>query len=251
MTRTEAIYQYLLRYADTSLLLGQRLAEWCSKGPILEEDLALTNIALDHFGQAETLYSLALPYATAPLTTDDLAFRRSEREYYNFLLAEVENGDYAQTLLKIYFLSVFLELVYTKLCSSSLTECKTFAEKSIKEIKYHKRHSSAWLFRLAHGTEESATRVQRAIETLWPFTEDLFATNACEDILLPELNYSPSDIKAEWQQEMGENIALWGATLGENVYMHTGGINQQHTEALGHLLCEMQFLQRAYPDATW
>lgn len=251
MTTDQARYQYLLRFADTSLVMAQRLAEWCSRGPILEEDLALTNISLDYFGQAEAFYNTAIPFGGKQETADDLAFRRSEREYFNFLIAEADNGDYARTMMKIYLLSAYLEKIYTALSTSSQPELNMLGVKSLKEIMYHKRHSSAWLFRLAHGTAESASRVQQALQDVWSYTDDLFSTDVCDELLSGELNYEITAMKHVWFAEVEEFMKQCGFVLPQTTYQIQGGIKQMHTEALGHVLCEMQYLQRAYPNAKW
>lgn len=252
MQQQDALYQYLLRWADTSLIMGQRLAEWCSRGPILEEDLALTNIALDYFGQAEGFYQHALLVKPSHLTADDLAFRRSERDYFNYLLPELQNGDFAQTLWKIYFLSVFLEKVYTQLSQSSEEKLSSLAIKSLKEITYHKRHSCSWLYRLANGTLESASRVQEGLHELWRYTEDLFLTNEVDDTLASVTQLDMPSIRLAWHQEVIAFISQKCTfELPQQTFMIHGGINCSHTEELGHLLTEMQYLQRAYPDAQW
>lgn len=251
MTKEQGQYQYLLRFADTSLIMAQRLAEWCSRGPILEEDLALTNISLDYFGQAEAFYNTAIQLAGKTTTADDIAFKRSEREYYNVLIAEIENGDYAKTMMKIYLLSAYLEKIYQALSQSSQVEFAILAVKSLKEILYHKRHSGAWVFRLAHGTAESASRIQQALQDVWPYTEDMFVTDECDVLLASERNYSIADIKQAWYQDVQDTMKQCGFVLPETGYQIKGGIRNMHTEALGHVLCEMQYLQRAIPNATW
>lgn len=251
MTQQEALKEFLLRLGDTSLMMGQRLAEWCSRGPILEEDLALTNISLDYFGQAEACYNQAIKIGELTESADDLAFRRSERAYYNYLLAETENGDFAHTQMKIFLLSSFLERVYATLSESPNEWLYSVARKAVKEVAYHHRHSKMWLYRLANGTLESYSRLQEALNTMWSFTDDLFVTNECDVAMKPITGIEMETLKREWQQDLTLYLQTCRLRLPEQVYMITGGIQKMHTESLGHLLCEMQYLQRSYPEATW
>lgn len=251
MSKQEMLSKYLIRLGDTSLMMGQRLAEWCSRGPILEEDLALTNISLDYFGQAEAFYNQAIKAGELEKSADDLAFRRNEREYTNYILAEVENGDFAQTQMKIYLISSFLEKLYATLINSSEELLTSVARKAVKEVTYHHRHSKMWLFRMAHGTLESSSRIQNGLNSLWRYTEDLFQTNEYDNFWMEEIQTNIATLKEEWLKEIKGFFQECKLSLPEDTYMITGGIQKMHTEALGHLLCEMQYLQRAYPEATW
>lgn len=252
MTTNDALFNYCLRLADNNLVLAQRLAEWCSKGPFLEEDLALTNMSLDLIGQAESLYEYAATLKKDSLTADKLAFLRSEREYYNCLLVEQPNGDFAFTMVKQFLFSAFLKNLYQQLSNSNNDILKGFAAKSIKEINYHFRHSSDWIIRFGNGTEESKQRVQNAFDELWRFKDDMFAINTT-DIRLNDagIAFSNEKIYNEWEFEIREilNEAALLFPTTENVI--EGGYNGIHTEHLGHLLCEMQYLQRAHPGAYW
>lgn len=251
MNSQEARYAYLVRFADTSLIMGQRLAEWCSRGPLLEEDLALTNISLDYFGQAESFYHTALQIMATHRDPDELAFHRDERQYANYLMAEIANGNFAQTQMKIYLLSSFLEMIYTALSGSSDEQLKMLAVKALKEIRYHVRHSKTWLFRLSHGTIESASKVQEALNNLWMYTDDFFLQNEEDHTLATLLNYRIETVQANWKQTVSAFFAECSCTLPADAFMITGGIDRTHTEALGHILCEMQYLQRCYPGAQW
>lgn len=251
MNFQEALYEYLVRFGDTSVIMGQRLAEWCSRGPLLEEDLALTNVSLDYFGQAETFYNTALEVKPGLRNADALAFHRDERAYANYLLAEIPNGNFACTQMKIFLLATFLEKIYTALSGSELDALRIPAMKSVKEIKYHVRHSRTWLFRLSHGTIESASKVAEALQELWRYTDDLFQQNDTDKALAPMLNYALAEVKQQWLSEVESFFDSCQCTVPQNTYMITGGIDKMHTEALGHILCEMQYLQRSYPDAQW
>ena len=174
MTTQEALYNYIVRLGDDSLILGQRISEWCGHGPILEEDIALTNIALDLIGQTTNLFELAVQIEGKGKDIDQLAFLRLEKEYTNLLLVEQPNVDFGYTIVRQFFFDVFRKLTFEALCQSSDEKLAAIAEKSLKEIKYHLKHSSEWVIRLGDGTEESHTRVQEAINTLWKFTNELF-----------------------------------------------------------------------------
>ena len=182
----KALINYLLRLADSSLIIGHRLSEWCGHGPVLEEDIALTNIALDFVGRANSLYEYAGKVEGKGRTADDLAYLRNEREFYNNLLCEQPNGDYAQTIVRQYFTDVFEFYLYTELCNSKDETLAGIAAKSLKEIQYHLRHSSSWMQRLGGGTEESNSRLQNAVNELYRFTGSLFEIDENDSILIAE-----------------------------------------------------------------
>jgi len=252
MNKTEALHQYLLRLADTSLILGQRMAEWCSKGPILEEDLAMTNISLDLFGQANFLLQYAAETSNKGESVDSLAFGRSEREYYNYLMVEYPNGDFAQTFMRQFLYSSFALLQYEALCASPDNQLAAIAAKSLKEIKYHVRHSAQWVIRLGDGTEESHQRTQAALDRLWSFTGNFFERNAVDRILEQEGVISDiTELENDWRKMVTGVLLNATLTIPEDGYMQTGSLEARHTEHLGHILCEMQYLQRTYPDAVW
>ncbi len=251
MKTKEALYNYCLRLADSNMIHGQRLAEWCSRGPFLEEDIALSNMALDMIGQAEMIYEYASS-SVDDLSADDLAFRRSEREYYNCLLVEQQNGDFAQTMMKVFLYSAFAKQLYESLMNSNDETLSGFAAKAIKEVKYHLRHSSEWLIRFGNGTDESKKRVQNALNNLWRFTDDMFLNNATdEEMIASGISFPTDTLLAKWLLNVNEIFAAAGINIPETNNTITGGYNGIHTEHLGIMLCEMQFLQRAYPDAKW
>jgi ring-1,2-phenylacetyl-CoA epoxidase subunit PaaC len=255
-----------LHLADNSLILGQRNSEWCGHGPVLEQDIAITNISLDLFGQARNFYQYAavlyntfakeekeavgayLPNAwrdfDRELEEDDLAFLRDERQYLNLLITELPNGDWAQTILRQFFFSAYQQLLYTELIKSNDQQLSAIAEKSLKEVAYHVRWSSEWVIRLGDGTEESHNRMLKALDELWMFTGELFITGEYElvDIAL---------LKNEWLKKVELNFAEATLQIPEQKWMQRGGKQGQHTEHLGFLLTEMQYLQRTYPNAKW
>ena len=245
------LFKYILRIADRSLILGQRMSEWCSKGPTLEEDIAMTYIALDLFGQANGFYEYAAQI-DGKKSKDDLAFNRNEREFFNHQLTEQENGNFGTTTVRNFLHDTFNFLFYTELISSKDETLAALAAKSIKEVKYHLRHSTNWLIRLGDGTEESNLKVQKALDFLWQYTGELFEMDEIDyEILDLEIGVDNKKIKEKWDEMI--NNYLKEAKLKRPVdgYMATGSKKGIHTEHLGFLLAEMQFLPRAYPHAKW
>ena len=252
MNTKEALYNFCLRLADNNIVLGQRLAEWCSRGPILEEDLAMTNISLDLFGEAESMYEYATTLVNNNSTADHLAFLRSEREYFNNLLVEQPNGDFAQTMMKQLLFSAFAKHLYEALCNSNDETLKGLAAKALKETKYHLRHSSEWIIRFGNGTEESMRRTQFALNELWRFTDDMFVMNEVdEELISMGIGVDLNDVKCKWNLTINEIFAACNLQIPDYNNKIIGGCNTIHTEHLGHLLCEMQYLQRAHPGANW
>lgn len=247
-----ALFNYCLWLGDSSLILGHRLSEWTGHGPILEEDIAMTNIGLDLVGQASSLLTLAGEIENKGRSDDDLAYKRDLKEFKNALLVEQVNGDFGRTMMRQYLFDVFHFHLMEGLSDSKDERLGAIASKSLKEIKYHKRHSGEWIKRLGDGTEESHERTQNALNELWMFTDDLFVAYA-EDKELEDKGIVPdlNQIKGKW--EKGVKGLLKEATLAipEEVFMMKGSRNGIHSEHLGYLLAEMQFLPRAYPDAKW
>jgi len=239
---------YTLHLADTTLILGQRLSEWCGHGPALEEDIALTNTALDYLGQATNLYKYAAELEGQGRDEDQLAFLRDAWNYKNHLICELPNGDYAYTIARQFFFSAWYGYTLQQLMNCSDEYIKAFAEKSIKEVRYHLQHSADWMKRLGDGTEESHSRLQKAVNEIWTFTGELLTPASYET----ELNWiNHEEVKSNW-------LALVSATLKESniempadQWMQRGGKDGKHTEHLGFILAEMQFLPRAYPNAKW
>ena len=245
------LFTYTLRIADSSLILGQRMSEWCSNGPTLEEDIAMSNISLDMFGQANGFYQYAAQL-DGTKSADELAFRRNEREFFNHQLVEQENGNFGTTMVRNFLHDVFNFLFYTELSKSKDETLSALASKSLKEVKYHLRHSSNWLIRLGDGTGESNTKVQDALEELWMYTGELFEMDNLDTELLNNgIAVDNSALKLEWDIMVNKTLIKAKLTRPEDAYMATGGKKGLHTEYLGFILSEMQFLQRAYPDAKW
>lgn len=239
---------FLLHLADSTLILAQRNGEWCGHGPVLEQDIAITNITLDLVGQARNFYqhaaSLINSKTDAQESEDTLAYLRGERDFKNPLLCELPKGDWAFTILRQFFFSCFQQLQYEQLMKHSDDQVKAIAEKSLKEIHYHVKWSSEWVIRLGDGTDESKTRMQNAINEIWPFTGELFMIADYDDI-------DVASLKAPWNEKIVPILAEAGLSVPENVFMHSGGKQGTHTEHMGFLLAEMQYLQRAYPNASW
>lgn len=252
MTEQQALYKYCLRMGDDALIHSYRLSEWCSNAPILEEDLALTNFALDMIGRAQALLGYAATTEGKGRTDDDLAYRRGERQYLNHLLMEMPNGDFAHTMARLLFASVFDYYFYTELCRSADTTLAAIAAKTVKEAKYHMAHAIDWVLRLGDGTPESHRRMQAAVDALWMYTGELFEIDQA-GAMLADRNIAPDMtlIASKWKAEIAGVFTEAKLTHPGECYMQTGSSNGVHTEHLGHILSEMQYLQRAYPEATW
>ncbi len=244
--------EYTLRIADDSLILGHRLSEWCGHGPILEEDIALTNIALDLVGQATNLLEYASTLDEKKRSADDLAFLRFDRDYRNLLLVEQKNEDFGVTITRQFFFDVFRKTFFEKLENSADKQLAAIAEKSLKETKYHLKHSSEWMIRLGDGTDESHTRVQAAVDDLWRFTDELFFMNEVDEALLKEnIAVDLNEVKSQWITYVNEIFAEANLQVPASDWQQKGGRTGMHSEHLGFLLAEMQFMQRAYPGMEW
>jgi ring-1,2-phenylacetyl-CoA epoxidase subunit PaaC len=245
------LFQYTLRIADSSLILGQRMSEWCSKSPTLEEDIAMSNISLDLFGQANGFYEYAAKLDGSK-SADQLAFKRNEREFFNHQLSEQENGNFGTTTIRNFLHDAFYFLFYTNLANSKDETLAALAAKSLKEVKYHLRHSSNWLIRLGDGTEESNLKSQQALDILWQFTGELFEMDEVDNEML-HLGIGVDNIKLriKWDEMINNTLKKAKLNRPKDGYMATGSRKGIHTEYLGFLLAEMQFLPRAYPDAKW
>jgi len=247
-----SLYNYVLALGDDALILGQRLSQWAYKGPFLEEDIALSNISLDMFGRANLLLEYAATLKGNGTTSDELAFKRNEREFSNHIICEQPNGNFADTMVRQFFLDTFYKLFFEKLAESKDEQLSAIAQKSIKETTYHLRHSSKWIIRLGDGTAESHEKMQSAIDNLWMFTNELFEMNQVDnDMLSQKIGVDCLTIKAEWDRIIDEVLSEATLKRPENTHMTSGGREGIHTEHLGHLLSDMQYLQRAYPGAKW
>jgi ring-1,2-phenylacetyl-CoA epoxidase subunit PaaC len=252
MENNQALFEYCLRLGDNNLILGHRLSEWCGHGPVLEQDIAMTNIALDLVGQATLLLEYAAEIENNDRTADDLAFLRDTIQFRNSLLVEQPNDDFAHTLVRQYFYDVHHYLLFNELKTSKNERIAGIAEKSLKEIAYHLRHNNEWMIRLGDGTEESHRRMQEAVNDLWTYTGDLFAMNEIDEALIKaEIAVDQNKIKPKWEKMVKETLQKASLSIPDNQYMHTGSLEGKHSEHLGFLLAEMQFLPRAYPGANW
>lgn len=246
------LVEYLLRLGDDSLIIGHRLSEWCAHGPILEEDIAMTNMALDFIGQATSILEYAGKVEGKGRDADDLAFLRYEREYRNVLLVEQPNEDFAVTMMRQFLFDAFRKPFYEALQSSIDEQLAAIAEKSLKETKYHLKHSSEWVIRLGDGTEESHQRAQYALDTLWRYTDELFFENEVDAALQAE-GIAPSlvPVRAEWEKTVAAVLEEATLTIPQNGWKQQGGRTGLHSENLGYILAELQYMQRAYPGMKW
>ena len=252
MTEQEALVEYCLRLGDNALILGHRMSEWCGHGPVLEEDIAMSNMALDLIGQACGFLGYAAKLKGSG-TEDDLAYKRDARQFRNYMLVEQPNGDFSFTMMRSFLYSAFAWLHYKNLIHTKDETVSGLAEKSLKEITYHLRHCSDWILRLGDGTDESHHRTQQALEELWSYTDELFEMDETDRILIRQnLAIDLKPLQIEWDNII--NKVLEQSTLkrpDRSRFMSKGGIKGIHTEHLGFLLAEMQFLPRAYPGTSW
>ena len=248
----DSIIDYCLRLGDTSLILSQRIAEYCSKAPHLEEDLAITNVGLDLLGNAENLLNYAADLI-GNTTSDELAFKRKEKDFRSIHLVETPNTDFAFILVRQFFIDVYNNLLFEKLCESKDETIAGISKKSIKEVKYHLIRSKDWMIRLGKGTTESNQRLQNAVDELWMYTEELFFDNET-DLLMAKENIGPlnKDLKEIWMDTTIKTLEESNIIIPENIhYTLQYGKNGYHTEYLGYLLAEMQHLPLLYPEAKW
>ncbi len=249
------LVNFTLFLADSSLIMGHRLSEWTGHGPMLEQDIAITNLALDLIGQARNFYQYAAELITnqkdKKITEDDLAYLRDAHEFKNLLITELPNGDWAKTIGKVFFFSTWQFYFYQKLIYSSDKQLAAIAEKSLKEVTYHVKWSSDWVIRLGDGTEESKKRMEKAIEDLWPYTGEMFVPADFEIDLENSVSINVSVIKSDWMEKVKSVFQEATLSLPTETWMQSGGKNGVHTEHLGFILAEMQFMQRAYPGLEW
>jgi len=242
--------QYLLRLGDTCLILGQRLGEWCGHAPVLEEDIALTNMALDLVGQARALLTHA--GRAQGFDEDQLAFLRDERDYLNPTLVELPRGDFAFTVLRNLMVATLLKGLWQKLAASSDAELAAIAGKALKEARYHQQHAADWVVRLGDGTDESRRRCVAALAELWRYTPELFEADAVDDAAAASgLGPRWAELQADWAAEVGEVLAEAGLAVPAASPFRSTGKRGVHTEHMGRILAEMQYLQRAYPGGAW
>ncbi len=246
------LLKYTLQLADNAMILGQRLSEWCGHGPVLEQDIALSNIALDFIGQARNLYQYAAQVEGKGRTEDDFPFHRNEREFYNVLLVELPNGDFAKTIVRQFLYDVRDFYFYQALKESKDEQLAAIAEKSLKEIAYHLKWSSDWLIRLGDGTEVSHRKAQLALDDLWSYTGELFEMNEVDQAMVAEgVGVDVSTLKPLIDEKIKAVIDEATLRLPESNWMQSGGKKGIHSEYMGHLLAEMQYMQRVYPGMEW
>ena len=248
----QSLIDYTLHLADNSLILGQRNSEWCAHGPVLEQDIAITNISLDLIGQARNFYQYAATLIGHDATEDSLAYLRKEDEFKNCLLVEQPIGDWAQTILRQFFFSQYQYLLFQQLQDSKNEQLAAIAEKSLKEITYHLRWSSEWVIRLGDGTGESHKRMLNAIDELWKYTGELFEAASYElQVASNGKGVDVSKLKEQWMTKVEEIFSEAALSVPEEVSMLSGGKEGKHTEHLGFILTELQYMQRTYPGCEW
>jgi ring-1,2-phenylacetyl-CoA epoxidase subunit PaaC len=251
MKNHDPIATYALRLGDNCLVLSQRLSAWCGHAPELEIDLALANIGLDLMGQARNFLTYAAE-RQGEGDEDTLAFGRDERQFCNILLVEQPNGNFADTLARQLFMDAWHVALFSRLTSSKDAQIAAIAAKAIKEARYHLRFSRGWVERLGGGTELSAARMQAAIDNLWRFTAELFEVDALEETLIAEgIAVDPRELKAGWLEEISSVLAAAELNVPQEQPYRSGGKQGLHTEHLGPMLAEMQYLQRSYPGQQW
>ena len=250
--RRDPAVQYLLRLGDTCLIQGQRLAEWCGHGPVLEEDIALTNMALDLVGQARALLTRAGQADGQGHDEDQLAFLREERDYFNPTLVELPRGDFAFTMVRSAMVATLLKLVWERLASSSDAELAAIAGKAVKEARYHQQHAADWVARLGDGTGESRRRTQAALATLWRYMPELFVPDAVDEAAhAAGLGPRWADLREAWMAEMAQILAAADLAVPQESAFRSTGRQGVHSEHMGYILAEMQHLQRSFPGGVW
>jgi len=246
------LYKYILGIADNSLILGQRLGELCGHGPSLETDIACTNISLDLLGQVRSYYQYAAKLNGNSATEDTIAFLRKEREYVNVLLVEQPNTDFAHTIVRQFLFDIYHNLFLEELKKSHDITLVAIATKSIKEANYHRRFSSDWVKRLGDGTSESNTKVQAAIDTLWTYTDELFHQTEADKAMVKEgIGVDVTALRAPYYEIVGAILGEANITVPKTKWFQKGGKEGIHTEHMGYLLNDMQFMQRTYPNMEW
>ncbi len=246
------LFNYVLQQADNSLILGQRLGEWCGHGPVLEQDIAMTNISLDLIGQSVMLYRYAAEIQGEGKTEDDLAYLRDAWDFKNVLLVEQPNGDFATTIMRQFLFDSFSCYFYEVLSQSNDEHLRAIAQKSHKEALYHVKWSSDWVIRLGDGTEESHERISNALTDLWPYSQELIQPSEADKQALEDgYGVDLEKLADRRQQKIKEVLEEATLKFPETSYFHEGGKQGRHTEHLGYILADLQFLQRAYPGNEW
>jgi ring-1,2-phenylacetyl-CoA epoxidase subunit PaaC len=250
--KNKTLYNYILGIADNTLILGQRLGELCGHGPSLETDIACTNISLDLLGQTRSYFQYAAKIKGEDATEDSIAFLRTERQYVNVLLVEQPNTDFAFTIARQFLFDVYHYFFLQQLQQSKDVNLSAIANKAIKEVGYHQRFSSDWVKRLGDGTEESKQRMQNAIDDLWRYTDELFHTTESDDQMISEgVGVEVSELKEPYYNKVKQVLEEAKLNVPESKWFQKGGKRGIHTEHLGYILSDMQYMQRTYPNMTW
>lgn len=245
-------FDYILHLADNSMILGQRLSEWCGHGPVLEQDIAITNIALDLIGEARSLYHYAAEIKGEDATEDSIAFLRDGLEYRNLLLVEQPNTDWAYTMARQFFYDAYHFQLHTALSAGKDTRLAEIAAKTLKESTYHLKWSSEWVIRLGDGTDVSHEKIKEAVNNLWEYTGEMFMPSSTEQAALAAgYGVDPKTLQDPWLARVKAVLEEATLQVPQSVYQQKGGRKGVHTEHLGYILADMQFLQRAYPGAEW
>lgn len=239
---------YLCYLGDNALILGHRNSEWCGHGPVLEQDIAITNISLDLIGQARNFYQYAASLTGGDATEDTLAYHRTAQEFRNVLLVEQPRGDWAYTILRQFFVSTWQHLLYTSLQNSADEQLAAVAAKALKEVTYHQRWSAEWVIRLGDGTQLSHDKINTALQSMWPFTSELFAP---ADFELAAPATDPQSLRSGWEQQIAEVLREAELAMPSSLPGGINGKKGEHTSHLEALLKEMQYLPRTFPNATW
>jgi ring-1,2-phenylacetyl-CoA epoxidase subunit PaaC len=252
MSGQEALFEYLLRLGDNALILGHRLSEWCGHSPALEEDLALSNVALDLIGQTQLWLNLAGEIEGKGRDADKLAYLRDARDFRNVLLVEQPNGDFAATMARQFYFDAWHYLLLRELAGSKDARIAEIAAKALKEVTYHLERSQEWVLRLGDGTEESHRRMQTAMDDLWMYTGEMFESDEVDQTMVRDgIGPDLSSLHEPWIGLMRSTAEEATLTLPQPGWAQRGGKRGLHSEHLGYILADLQFLQRAYPNATW
>jgi len=253
LSQQDALVQYAAQIGDNGLIIGHRMSEWCFRAPSIEMEMALMNCALDLIGQARALYSYAAKTDGKGKTEDDFAYLRDEKDFRNALLTEMPNGDWGDTIVRLFLMSAYNKLFFTALGQSKDADLAAIGVKSLKEVTYHLRFSSEWLIRLGDGTEESHQRVQNSLDHLWAYTGELFLMNDAENALLDDgISVDVTALKADWNLIVADVLGQATLTLPTNNWAHLGGKAEgRHTEHFGYIISDMQYMQRRYPGCEW
>lgn len=252
MSNDNAVRDYAVRLGDDALILGHRLSEWCSRAPFLEEDLALANVALDYIGRARMFYSYAADLSGENYDEDWFAFQRDCRDFSNNLIHELPRGDFAFSMARQYLVDVYIVGFMRALQGSTDATLAAIAGKAIKESEYHLRRSADWMLRLGDGTEESKRRLQDAVNELWGFTPELFEMDDLErDLAEQGVAVDTTALLGSWEATVRKTFDAAGISIPDEDWQVSGGRQGKHTEWLGHILSELQFVQRAYPGLEW